>query len=573
MSSRLIASPRARSGIARYQLLAAGSWHRLALGATLLLAALLNFWQLSKEGYGNTYYAAGVKSMLQSWHNFFFVSFDPGGFVTIDKPPLGFWIQALSAKLFGFSGVSLLLPEAIAGVLSVFVLYRLVARSWGPVAGLVATLALALTPISVVANRNNTIDSLLVLTVLLAAWAVLKAAETGRLRWLMLCAVLVGLGFNIKMLQAYLVLPAFWALYLVAARASWQTRRFWAATATEGPWLQARPLQDERRASLVLWGIWLLTCAVFFSVASFFHTYYLVMLAPAVAALSGIGTVALWQQYRESRYGWWLLPASLIAVGLIQIHILADYSAWSRWLSPLIAIVSLLAAGLVLARLWPRVDLKLTLATAVAGVAVLLAAPSAWAADSVANGSSGALPHAGPTASVRAGGIAGFLQAGLSGSGFGGTSVDPKLLSYLERHQGKTKYLLATSGAMEAAPYILRTGKPVMALGGFSGGDKILTTTGLIRLVKNGTVRYFLLSSGTPKLSAVTVDQLPKATRGQFDVTKGIGGGFFSSSSAATRWVQKSCRVVPTKEWQSRSGSSGGFAGMSQTLYDCGAAR
>lgn len=276
--------------------------------------------------------------------------------------------------------------------------------------------------------------------------------------------------------------------------AAWQIRRFWAATATEGPWLQARPLQDERQASLVLWGIWLLTCAVFFSVASFFHTYYLVMLAPAVAARSGIGTVAFWQQYRESRYGWWLLPASLIAVGLVQIHILADYSAWSRWLSPLIAIVSLLAAlGLVLARLWPRVDLKLTLATAVAGVAVLLAAPSAWAADSVANGS--------------------------------------------------------------------------------SGGDKILTTTGLIRLVKNGTVRYFLLSSGTPKLSAVTVDQLPKATRGQFDVPKGIGGGFFSSSSAATRWVQKSCRVVPTIEWQSRSGSSGGFGGMSQTLYDCGAAR
>ena len=213
MSSRPIASPRPRSGIARYQLLAAGSWHRLALGATLLLTVLLNFWQLSKEGYGNTYYAAAIKSMLQSWHNFFFVSFDPGGFVTIDKPPLGFWIQTLSAKLFGFSGVTLLLPEAIAGVLSVFVLYHLVARSWGSVSGLVAALALALTPISVVANRNNTIDSLLVLTVLLAAWAVLKAAETAPggypLRWFLLCAVLVGVGFNIKMLQAYLVLPAF----------------------------------------------------------------------------------------------------------------------------------------------------------------------------------------------------------------------------------------------------------------------------------------------------------------------------------------------------------------------------
>jgi 4-amino-4-deoxy-L-arabinose transferase-like glycosyltransferase len=117
-----------------------------------------------------------------------FVSFDPGGFVSIDKPPLGFWIETASARLFGFSGLSLLLPEALAGVLCVAVLYRLVARIWGRGAGLLAALFLAVTPVSVVTARNNTIDSLLVLTVLLAAWAVARAVETGQLCWLLLQA-------------------------------------------------------------------------------------------------------------------------------------------------------------------------------------------------------------------------------------------------------------------------------------------------------------------------------------------------------------------------------------------------
>src|ERR1051326_4661762 len=86
-------------------------WHHLALGLILLLSAFLNFTRLNQLGFGNRFYAAGIQSMLDSWHNFFFLSFDPGGFVSIDKPPLGLWIQSLSVKLFGFSGLSLLLPE------------------------------------------------------------------------------------------------------------------------------------------------------------------------------------------------------------------------------------------------------------------------------------------------------------------------------------------------------------------------------------------------------------------------------------------------------------------------------
>src|SRR6266567_5879830 len=183
-------------------------WHRIVLGAILLLSIAMNFLLLGQNGYGNLYYASGVRSMTDSWHNFFFVSFDPGGFVTIDKPALGFWLQTFSTKIFGFTPFSIFLPQAVCGVLAVLLLFYLVRRHFGVVAGLIAALVLAVTPISVVTDRNNTIDGTLALALLLAAWAVIHAAETGKLRWLLLSAVFVGLGFNIKMSEAYLVVPA-----------------------------------------------------------------------------------------------------------------------------------------------------------------------------------------------------------------------------------------------------------------------------------------------------------------------------------------------------------------------------
>ena len=193
------------------------AWHKVALCVVLAISAFFNFFALDRQDFFEYYYGAAVKSMLTGWHNFFFASFDPGGFLAIDKPPLGFWIQALSARLFGFSMFSVLLPEALAGVLSVALIFHLVRRIFGSLAGLIAALVLAISPISVVTNRNNIVDSLLILTLLLAVWMVSKAAETGRLRWLCLCAVMVGLGFNIKYLQAYMVVPALGLAYLLGA--------------------------------------------------------------------------------------------------------------------------------------------------------------------------------------------------------------------------------------------------------------------------------------------------------------------------------------------------------------------
>jgi 4-amino-4-deoxy-L-arabinose transferase-like glycosyltransferase len=178
---------------------------------------VLNVNRLSQNAFANTYYSAAVRSMLDSWHNFFFVSFDPGGLVSVDKPPIALWVQALSAKLFGFSSLSLLLPSAMAGVLAVAVLYRIVARRFGALAGLASALALAGFPAFVAVARDNNPDPILILLMLLACGAALRAIDTGRLRSIVWCAVLVGLAFNTKMLAAYLVVPGIALAYAICA--------------------------------------------------------------------------------------------------------------------------------------------------------------------------------------------------------------------------------------------------------------------------------------------------------------------------------------------------------------------
>ena len=187
----------------------------------LVLGAFLLFYHLGGSGVGNQYYAAAVKSMLQSSHNFFFVAFEPGGSISVDKPPLGFWVQCLSAYFLGVTGFALALPNAIAGVTSIYLVFLLIRRPFGVWAGLLAALVLALTPVAISAERNNTIDGILMCVLLLAALAIMQSVYTRKVGWLFLGVFLVGLGFNIKMLQAFLPLPAFYAVYFFAARYMW----------------------------------------------------------------------------------------------------------------------------------------------------------------------------------------------------------------------------------------------------------------------------------------------------------------------------------------------------------------
>ena len=198
--------------------------HHAALVAILALSALLGTHRLAQNGWANTFYSASVKSMLKSWHNFFFVSFDPGGLLTIDKPPLAIWVQVTSAKLFGFSPLSLLLPEAIIATIAVAALYRILSRRLGVAAGLAGALALAVFPSFVAVSRDNGVDPLLILLMVLACGAALNAIEDGRWRWLMACAVLIALAFNTKTLAADLIVPPIALAYLVCAPGAWYRR-------------------------------------------------------------------------------------------------------------------------------------------------------------------------------------------------------------------------------------------------------------------------------------------------------------------------------------------------------------
>lgn len=190
-------------------------WITAAIGA---LAAVIYSWNLSVNGYANEYYTAAVKSASVSWKAFFFGSIDPGNFITVDKPPAALWLQGLSVRLFGFSSWAMLLPEALCGVGSVLILHHLVRRWAGNTAAHLAALGLALTPVAVLMFRFNNPDALLTFLCLAATWALWSALESGRTRGLVLSGVLVGLAFDTKMLQAFVVLPAFIVVYLVAGK-------------------------------------------------------------------------------------------------------------------------------------------------------------------------------------------------------------------------------------------------------------------------------------------------------------------------------------------------------------------
>ena len=191
--------------------------------AVLCAAAALRLWRLGQNGFANEYYCAGVRSMSQSWHNFAYNSFDPAGFISVDKPPVALWLQVASVKLFGFHPLSVLVPQALEGIAAVALLYYLVQRRFGAVTGLLAALFLAVMPVSVAIDRSSNTDSCLVLVLLLAAWALMRAVETGRPALLVLAMALIGVGFNVKMLAAFVVLPTFALVYFLGApRPAWR---------------------------------------------------------------------------------------------------------------------------------------------------------------------------------------------------------------------------------------------------------------------------------------------------------------------------------------------------------------
>jgi 4-amino-4-deoxy-L-arabinose transferase-like glycosyltransferase len=173
----------------------------ITLGAAVL--RLLHIEQVPPD----PFYDAAVRSMELSWHNFFFGAFEPGGSVSIDKPPIDLWLQVISVKLLGFSSTTLKLPEALAGIASVPLLYVTVRRIWSAPAGIAAAVAMAVLPIEVITARSDTMDAVMMLALVLALLAVVRAIETGRSGWLFAGAAALGVAFDVKLLESLVALP------------------------------------------------------------------------------------------------------------------------------------------------------------------------------------------------------------------------------------------------------------------------------------------------------------------------------------------------------------------------------
>lgn len=216
-------------------------WVRPAFLTLLLGTAVLYLWNLSASGTANSYYAAAVQAGSQSWKAWFFGALDQASSITVDKPPASLWVAGLSARVFGFNSWSLLVPQALEGVAAVALLFATVRRVAGPVAGLVAGALLALTPAAVLIFRFDNPDALLVLLVVVATYAVTRALEAGRTRWLLLAGVALGFGFLTKSGQALLVLPALGAAYLAfgphrLGRRLWQLLLAFATLVVSAGW-------------------------------------------------------------------------------------------------------------------------------------------------------------------------------------------------------------------------------------------------------------------------------------------------------------------------------------------------
>ncbi|MDQ6617042.1 MAG: glycosyltransferase family 39 protein [Actinomycetota bacterium] len=199
-------------------------WVRPAVLALLAGTAVLYLWGLGASGWANTYYSAAVQAATKSWKAFFFGASDAANSITVDKAPAFLWPMAISARIFGLNSWSVLVPQAIEGVAAVGLLYAGVRRWFTPAAGLLAGAVLAITPVASLMFRFNNPDSMLVLLLTAGAYAMVRSLESARTRWVILAFSFVGFGFLAKMLQTFLVVPAFGVVYLIAAPTSLRRR-------------------------------------------------------------------------------------------------------------------------------------------------------------------------------------------------------------------------------------------------------------------------------------------------------------------------------------------------------------
>jgi 4-amino-4-deoxy-L-arabinose transferase-like glycosyltransferase len=541
------------------------------------------------------------------------------------------WVDGLAVRLFGLSSWSVLAPQAVLGVATVALLYASVRRT-ALTAGLASRLAtgaalfagaaLAVTPVAVLIFRFNNPDALLTLLLVGAAYATLRAVERGGTRWLLLAATLVGFGFLTKMLQAFLVLPALAAVWLLAAPVGWGrrlrdlalaavalvvsagwwvlvvelwpaadrpyiggsqdnsvlelvfgyngfgrltgdevgsvggapgggwgstglTRLFGSEFGGQAAWLlpaallalgallwwtRRAPRGDALRGAAMVWGGWLVVTGLTFSLmAGIIHPYYVVVLAPPIAALVGLGGAVAWRD--RAWPGVRLLLAGGVALtaacAFVLLRRTPSWQPWLAWTALGLGVVAVV--GLLVVSRAPRVLGAAVLAVALAAG---LAGPTGYAIATAATAHTGAIPSAGPSGGTGPGGFgrggpgggrsappawggaggagpgaagaAGGSAAGATGGGmgrggpggFGGLLGSPtpstQVVALLQRDAGEFTWAAAAVGSNTAAGYQLATQLPVMAVGGFNGTDPSPTLEQFQSDVAAGQIHYFV---------------------------------------------------------------------------------
>lgn len=611
----------------------------------LLLALFLYGWNIWKADSANSFYTAAITSMTQSVKNFWYASFDPAGYITVDKPPVALWFMAISAKIFGIHGWSVVLPSVLFGLGSVYLMYCLIQPYFGKLAGRLAALVMTLTPIVVADSRTNNMDATLIFFLLLSLLFLEKALVSKKSWWVMASFALIGIAFNVKMLQAFMILPAMYLFYWIATQEKWSQklkkltlgtsalviftlawplsvdltnsssrpyvggsennsvlelafgyngseRLLGQTTGTGGSFGQgmngkkgtassankkaAQPIKakngmkankqpsknirgmggqkggkagggggafaigtagplrifqsdlgpqiawllpfalfglvggfvfyhdkkrkwyylSQQQKQMLLWTSWLVPVYGFFSIASFFHPYYMIMLAPAIAALVGIGGCVMIQMNRTlTRTDWkfYLLPLAILATAGLQAWYVYSYYPWLTYI--------LLALGLGFASALVLVHDHLVKKLAFAGgVTAIMLSPGWWSLTPTLAAESSAIPIASPD----------LLNNGTNGDAFGtgGSNANTQLLKYLEKHQGNATYLMGTNDSNSAAPYIIKSGKAVMALGGYNGTDEALSLKQFKHLVKIGQIKYFYISGKTASASSGQIGKI-----------------------------------------------------------------
>jgi len=591
------------------------------IAGILLVAAIARTWQLAQNDYGRQYYAAAVRSMLESWHAFIFNSFDGAGFVTIDKPPVAIWLQALSAKLLGFSGHSILMAQVVAGLIAVLLTYLVVRRAFGERAAAWSALFLALTPVSIAVDRSNNTESSLIVVLLVAAWLGMRAAETGRLAWLAGAMAVLGIGFNIKMGAALVLAPVIalafsiawrerpvvWhltrhavaGLLLIAVALSWVTyfdlvprsQRPYAGSTKHNSMLElalihngaarflkpkaeppeaAPPAQSPitteqdtaapplpalyddsptgflrllrpRAATQVAWmlplallgltfawlmpvgttrsrsiaaGIWTGWLASYWLVLSFaggpVHTYYVAILGPPLAVFSGIALAGLYERWRDGLLPRWSVPLLAACLVAWQSYLFIGQEGaievgWLKWIWLGSVVVAFACSLLLAVRPFPSAPAWLAAGAAIAAFLVL---PGLTAASVVVVRPNVAVPVANIAALANPPDPRQETLRRLRQS-----AARQKLVRFLLDNRQGEAFLVAVPNANVAAPLIIDTGLPVMAMGGYLGDDPILTPQALEGLIAEGRVRYVMLGGFTLAPDSTALDAVAQWVR------------------------------------------------------------